>query len=424
MATNSSALSLRDCKVIFLSLLGGALEVFDFIIFVFLATTIADVFFPPETPSWIRLIQSMAIFSVGYLARPVGGLIIAHFSDKYGRKRMFNLTVLFMAMPCLIIGLLPGYAAIGLWAPISLLIARLVQGAALGGEVPNAWVFVAEHTPSHHRGLALGMLQAGLTFGYMLAALTIAVISSHFTGEELRDWAWRIPFIAGGLLGFISVLLRRWLNETPVFLALQRSQELTRKMPMMDVLRHHRKAAIPASLLTAILTSAVVVSVVVLPLLLQKFRQFSPTTTFEISCVGILALNAGCILAGYLADRLGAWRTMLIYSIMLAAALTVMVASINNTFSVILTSYMLLGVSCGVIAAVPAVIVQLFPPQVKVTGIALVYNVAYSACSSVLPLLLLSLYSHASWTLMAFGWIVALTGILTFMGYRKVPLHS
>lgn len=424
MATTSGALSMRDCRVIFLSLLGGALEVFDFIIFVFLATTIADVFFPPETPSWVRLLQSMAIFSVGYLARPLGGLIIAHFSDRYGRKKMFNLTVLFMALPCLVIGILPGYATIGLWAPLCLLIARLVQGAALGGEVPNAWVFVAEHTPSRHRGLALGMLQAGLTFGYMLAALTIAVISSRFSGEELREWAWRIPFIAGGLLGFISVLLRRWLQETPVFLALQREQGLTRKMPMMDVLRHHRKAAVPASLLTAILTSAVVVTVVVLPLLLQKFREFTPAATFEISCAGILALNAGCILAGWLADRLGAWRTVLIYSILLAAALTVMVACIGESFRVILACYLLLGLSCGAIAAVPAVIVHLFPSQVKVTGISLIYNVAYSACSSILPLLLLSLYAHAGWTLIAFGWMVALTGLLTFLAYRKIHLYD
>lgn len=423
MITSSGIFSLRDYKVIFLSLLGGALEVFDFIIFVFLATTIADVFFPPNTPPWIRFIQSMTILSVGYLARPFGGLVIAHFSDKYGRKKMFNLTVLFMALPCLVIGILPSYASIGPGAPLSLLIARLIQGAALGGEVPNAWVFVAEHTASRHRGLALGILQAGLTFGYMLAALTIVVISSHYSSEELRSWAWRIPFIIGGVLGFISVFMRRWLQETPVFLTLQRNSGLTRKMPVMDVFRHHRKVAIPATLLTAILTSAVIVTVVILPLVLQKFRHFSPVATFQISCAGILALNTGCILAGWLSDRTGAWRTMMIYSILLAVALTVMVTCIGESFRVILGCYLLLGLSCGAIAAVPAVIVQLFPSQVKVTGISLIYNIGYSACSSILPLLLLSLYSQGSWTLIVFGWLVALTGVITFVGYRKINMY-
>ncbi|PLV55475.1 MFS transporter, partial [Erwinia sp. B116] len=199
MTTTTHQLTRHDYKMIGLSLLGGALEVFDFIIFVFLSAVIADVFFPADTPEWVRLLQSMTIFSVGYLARPLGGLLIAHYADRYGRKRMFNFTVLFMALPCLAMGLLPGYAQIGYWAPLLLLLARIIQGAALGGEVPNAWVFVAEHTPARHRGLALGMLQAGLTFGYMLAALTVTLITTLFSADEMRDWAWRIPFIVGGL---------------------------------------------------------------------------------------------------------------------------------------------------------------------------------------------------------------------------------
>lgn len=422
MTTTTHQLTRHDYKMIGLSLLGGALEVFDFIIFVFLSAVIADVFFPADTPEWVRLLQSMTIFSVGYLARPLGGLLIAHYADRYGRKRMFNFTVLFMALPCLAMGLLPGYAQIGYWAPLLLLLARIIQGAALGGEVPNAWVFVAEHTPARHRGLALGMLQAGLTFGYMLAALTVTLITTLFSADEMRDWAWRIPFIVGGLLGFISLWLRRWLQETPVFIAMQQEKAQAPRLPLGEILRQHRRAALPAFFLTAVLTSAVIVTVVVLPLILQKSWHFDAATTFRISCVGILALNVGCIIAGWIADRLGAWRTFAIYSVLLAAGVSVMAASLSGDITRVLLSYILLGLCCGVIAAVPAVMVQLFPPQVKVTGISLIYNLSYSLCSSTLPLLLLALYQYAHWTLAAMAWGVAAIGLLTFTAWRNIPL--
>jgi len=412
-------LSRHDYKVISLSLLGGALEVFDFIIFVFLSSTIADVFFPAHTPEWIRLLESMTIFSVGYLARPLGGLLIAHFSDRYGRKHMFNFTVLFMAMPCLVMGVLPGYDQVGYWAPLMLLLARIVQGAALGGEVPNAWVFVAEHTPASQRGLALGLLQAGLSFGYMLAALTVTLINSYFTGEEVTQWAWRIPFIVGGVLGFISVWLRRWLQETPVFVALQRDRALSERLPLANILRKHRSSVVPASLLTVVLTSTVILSVVILPVIMQKEWYYDAASTFKISCAGILAMNIGCIIAGHVADKAGAWPVFAAYAVLTAVAVTLMSFMSGFGTGAVIAGYVLLGLCSGTIAAVPILMIRLFPSKVKVTGIALIYNIAYSLCSSIMPLSLLAFYHFAHWTLSAFAWGVAATGIMTFLIYRK-----
>lgn len=424
MTTSIRTLSCQDYKVILLSLLGGALEVFDFIIFVFLAAIIADVFFPPDTPQWIRLLESMAIFSIGYIARPLGGLIIAHYADRYGRKHMFTFTLLFMALPCLAIGLMPGYAEIGYWAPLLLLVARLIQGAALGGEVPNAWVFVSEHVPASHRGTSLGILQAGLTFGYMLAALTVTLISTMYGVEELREWAWRIPFIVGGILGFIAIWLRRWLQETPVFVAMQNNNELAVRMPLSSVLREHKCSSIPAFFLTVILTSAVIISVVILPIILQKTWRLDTATTFKLSCVGIFALNIGCIIAGKMADKFGGWKTVAVYSLLLATAVTAMSVMMPNNVTVIMVFYVLLGLSSGVISAVPAIMVQLFPSHVKVTGISLIYNIAYSVSSSILPLMVLGMYAVSHWALPGFAWVIALMGIMTYYRYRNIPLHG
>src|SRR6516225_10352551 len=154
-------LSRGEIRTLALAALGGALEYYDFIIFVFLAVPIGKVFFPPETPEWLRLLQTWSLFAAGYLARPLGGVIMAHFGDRSGRKRMFLLSVLLMAVPTLLIGLLPTYADIGYAAPFALLLLRLLQGAAVGGEVPGAWTFVAEHVPARRVGFACGTLTAG-----------------------------------------------------------------------------------------------------------------------------------------------------------------------------------------------------------------------------------------------------------------------
>jgi MFS family permease len=140
-------LTRNDYKTLSLSALGGALEFYDFIIFVFFATVVGKLFFPADMPEWLRLMQTFGIFAAGYLARPLGGIVMAHFGDLLGRKKMFTLSIFMMAVPTLIMGLLPTYAQIGLWAPILLLLMRVIQGAAIGGEVPGAWVFVSEHVP-------------------------------------------------------------------------------------------------------------------------------------------------------------------------------------------------------------------------------------------------------------------------------------
>ena len=155
---NENSLKRGDIKVLGLSALGGALEFYDFVIFVFFATVVGQLFFPPDIPEWLRQVQTFGIFAAGYLARPLGGIIMAHFGDTLGRKKMFTLSIFMMSLPTLLMGMLPTYAVIGMWAPLLLIILRLFQGAAVGGEVPGAWVFVSEHVAPRHNGLACGTL--------------------------------------------------------------------------------------------------------------------------------------------------------------------------------------------------------------------------------------------------------------------------
>src|SRR6186713_3034531 len=225
------ALTRSDAKTLTLAALGGALEYYDFIIFVFFTAVIGKLFFPPDTPDWLRQLQTFGVFAAGYLARPLGGIVMAHFGDRSGRKRMFTLSVFLMAIPTLMIGLLPTYATLGYAAPLALLVLRLLQGAAVGGEVPGAWTFVAEHVPERRTGFACGTLTSGLTIGILLGSIIASWINHAWTPADVEAYAWRIPFIIGGVFGFLAVFLRRLLAETPVFEAMRRRRALVEGLP-------------------------------------------------------------------------------------------------------------------------------------------------------------------------------------------------
>jgi MFS family permease len=403
--------SRSDYKTLGLAALGGALEIYDFIIFVFFALTLSQLFFPPEMPEWLRLLQSFGIFVTGYLARPLGGILMAHFADSLGRKKVFSLSILMMALPCLLIGIMPTYAQIGYFAPLVLLVLRVLQGAAVGGEVPSAWVFVAEHAPVGHRGYALGFLQAGLTFGYLLGALTATFLAQAFTPAEILDHAWRYPFLLGGVFGVIGVWLRRWLSETPVFMAMQARREAATELPLRAVLREHRLALLPAMILTCVLTSAVVVFVVITPTMMQKTFGMTASHTFALSALGIVFLNIGCVLAGLLVDRIGAWRTVMLYSLLLPLGIGVLYTCLISGGNWVGLAYAVAGLSCGVVGAVPSVMVSLFPARIRVSGISFTYNIAYAAWASITPLLLIGLMPWSPWICVIFCAVMGAVGV-------------
>ena len=410
-------LSRADYKTLGLAALGGALEIYDFIIFVFFALTLSQLFFPPEMPEWLRLLQSFGIFVTGYLARPLGGILMAHFADRLGRKRVFSLSILMMALPCLLIGLMPTYAHIGYWAPLILLGFRILQGAAVGGEVPSAWVFVAEHAPPGHRGYALGVLQAGLTFGYLLGALVATWLAKVFSPAEILDYAWRIPFLLGGVFGIFGVWLRRWLSETPVFMALHAQRSEMAEFPLKAVLRDHRQSLLPAVLLTCVLTSAVVVLVVITPTVMQQRFGMSASHTFALSSLGIVFLNIGCVLAGLLVDRIGAWRGVMLYSLLLPLGIASLYASLIGQWLTPGIAYAIAGLACGIVGVVPSVMVGLFPVKIRVSGISFTYNIAYALWASTTPLMLIALMPWSPWVCVVYCAVMGTVGVLTAAVY-------
>jgi predicted MFS family arabinose efflux permease len=373
-------------KTLTLSALGGALEFYDFVIFVFFATTMGALFFPPDMPEWLRLVQTFGIFAAGYLARPLGGVVMAHFGDLAGRKRMFMLSILLMAIPTLLMGLLPTYAQIGVAAPVLLLLLRIMQGAAIGGEAPGAWVFVTEHVSPRHRNLACGALSAGLCAGILLGSLVARAVNAAFDEAQVLDWAWRLPFIAGGAFGLLAMVLRRQLHETPVFAELQARRALAAELPLKTVLRAHGGAVLLAMLLTWLLTAAVVVVLLMMPTLLQGLGV-SRQEALAGNTLAIATTVVANIAAGMLADRYGAGRVLVLWSLALGIAFHAFYSgALAGAYSPAL--YMLAGWAVGLTALVPAIAVGGFPPQVRFSGLSFAYNVAYAIAGGLTPILL------------------------------------
>lgn len=379
------ALSRGDYRTLALSALGGALEFYDFIIFVFFAVVIGKLFFPPDMPDWLRQTQTFGIFAAGYLARPLGGIVMAHFGDLFGRKRMFMLSILLMSVPTLAIGLLPTYASIGIWAPLLLLALRVLQGAAIGGEVPGAWVFVSEHVPKRHVGFACGTLTAGLTGGILLGSLVATAINKFYAPAELLAQGWRVPFIIGGIFGLVSVWLRQYLHETPVFKEMQARQELADGLPLKAVIREHRPAVILTMLLTWLLSAAIVVMILMTPTLVQKLYAIPAATALQANSVATLFLSMGCVAFGALADRFGAGRVMLAGCAMLGLTSALFYQQMAVAPQRIYELYALCGFFVGVIGVVPSTAVKAFPPVVRFSGLSFSYNVAYAVFGGLTP---------------------------------------
>lgn len=403
-------LSRSEIKVLSLSALGGILEFYDFIIFIFFAHTIGTLFFPPTMPEWLSQLQTFCIFAAGYLVRPVGGIIMAHFGDTRGRKKMFTLSIFLMAVPTLLIGLTPTYVDIGIYAPMILLVLRMLQGAAIGGEVPGAWVFVSEHVPPKYISFACAALTAGLTGGIFLGAMIALAINTYYSPAEILQIGWRIPFIAGGVFGIVAVMLRQWLHETPVFQAMQKNI-LSSEIPLKRVLREQRPAVILTALVSWVLAASIVTMILMTPTLLQSLFKVSPKLALEANSFATVSLTVGCLVFGALAGKYGIGRTMLFGSTGLILSSLFLYQQLAISHEHLFLLYSLNGFFVGVIALAPTIGVLSFPPEVRFSGLSFSYNLTYAILGGLTPIFISLLIPF---TTMAPAFYVASLGMLNF----------
>lgn len=348
---------------------GGALEFYDFVTFIFLADVIGILFFPVGLPSWLTMVQTFGIFAAGYIFRPLGGVVLAHFGDLFGRKRVFAFSILLMAVSTLAVAFLPVYPTIGLAAPLLLVILRILQGIAIGGEVPGAWTFVAEHVPANRVGLACGLVCAGLAMGILLGSAIAAAMTLFLPPAAILGYGWRLPFFLGGAFGLVGMHLRRMLHETPVFAALRTRKMLVLEPPLRIVVRTYARGVVVSVLCTLILSATVVILTLMLPTILQGLYHYSHQEALIATTISILSMAVGVVLAGVLLDYIGPAKLFIVGGILLAAGdFAFSNIAMAGTLHLYLFSA-IVGFSGAVTAGVPFVMVSCFPTSVRFTGV-------------------------------------------------------
>src|SRR5881397_3577910 len=203
-------------RIIFASSLGTMIEWYDFYIFGSLAAVMSALLFPGKDPTW-DLIKTWVLFATGFLVRPFGAIVFGRIGDLIGRKYAFLVTLTVMGLSTFLIGLLPTYAQIGVLAPIILLVLRLLQGLALGGEYGGAAVYVAEHVPDHKRGFYTSFIQITATLGLFVSLAVVLGTKSLMADANWKAWGWRIPFLVSVILVMISLYIRLKMKESPIF---------------------------------------------------------------------------------------------------------------------------------------------------------------------------------------------------------------
>ncbi|MHC6592883.1 MFS transporter [Arthrobacter sp. C152] len=368
--------------------IGHFVEWYDWYIYGLLAAVFSTQIFPSESP-FASLIAALLTYAVGFVVRPLSGVIISPLADRFGRRRILTLSISGMAMGALIIGLTPSFATIGYAAPILFLVARILQGISAGSEAQSAIAFMVEHAPANRRGLFGSFSNTASGLATLAATGAAAMVTSAFAPADLAAWGWRIPFIAGGILGVVGLILRARAEETPEFEATALVDQKSAAARLMDLLREHPKALLQAAALSAPAV-AYYTWATFLPTYakLTSGRDLASTLTGNV--IGLALLVVIVPVCGALSDRLGRRK---IFPIVGAIGMIVLfyplLLLLNQPgFGV----YVLVSASGWVVLAIwqavyPTIQAELFPAAVRVSGIGFAHQIVIAVFGGTAPLI-------------------------------------
>ncbi len=383
-------------RVIMASLVGTTIEWYDFFLYGSAAALIFNRLFFPEQDPLTGTLLSFGTYALGFVARPVGGIVFGHYGDRIGRKRLLMLSLVLMGVATVLIGLLPTYAQIGVWAPIALILLRLVQGFAVGGEWGGAVLMAAEHGDAARRGFWASWPQAGVAAGSLLSAGVLALMAGLQSEEDFLAWGWRVPFLLSALLVVVGWYIRNRVPESRLFEQAMEEAEAPPKLPAMEVIRERPRAI----LLGAGLRVGENISYYILTV-------FSLTYLVDVAAESrSLALNALLIGAAVqffaipvfarLSDRIGRRPVYAFGGLGLAAWIFLLFPLLGSgsSGSIILAIVVGLVLHSAMYGPQAAFITELFPTRIRYSGVSIAYQLTSIVAGSLAPIIALALYKE------------------------------
>ena len=360
--------------------IGNLLEWYDFAIYGYFAATIGRVFFPAESPV-AQVLAAFGIFALGYLMRPLGGIVVGHIGDRLGRRAALTFSIAAMALPTFLVGLLPGYETLGMAAPILLTLLRMIQGLSVGGEATTSMIFLVEQAPPGRRGLVGSFCSLAAIGGFLLGSGIGAAFAAFLPPEALATWGWRVPFLLGLLLGVAGWWIRKVLVE-------EAPPKSGHGSPLIETLRHHGGAVMRVAGITVFNAVGFYLMFLYVVTWLQTVDGIAPARALEINTLSMVFLLPVMLLSGWLSDRLG--RRPLMFAAMVlgfVGALPLLWLMHHPDPRLALVGQLALGVPAGMgLGIIPSLLTEAVPGRVRCTAISLGYNIAFGVIGGLTPL--------------------------------------
>jgi MHS family proline/betaine transporter-like MFS transporter len=401
-------------KTILAGLIGNAIEFYDFIIYAYLAAYFAIHFFPSNDPT-AAIILSYGAFATGMVMRPIGGLLMGSIGDRLGRRLALQLTVTLIAVPTLVIGLLPTYEVIGLWAPILLILLRMMQGLAVGGEYSSSVVFMIERSPSNQRGLIGSFSPMGAFLGLLLGTAVCFVCLLILGKETMIEWGWRVPFLFSLVLSFYGVWLRKSIPHEP-----SKTIHIGDQSPIRQVLRFHMRKVLAIAFAN---TSTGIVSFIgfmyIVPWAVKE-AGISSNLALGFNLLNLLMVALFCVWGGHLGDRFGCVRIARLGALILLLGAWPAFALVKTGGDLqLIIGGIILAIGQGFfVGPLCAAMASLLPANVRVTGIGLGYSFSvgvFGGCAPMLTEFLLDRYE----LIMAPAMVIAGGALISFLALNS-----
>ena len=396
--------------------IGNFMEWYDFGVYGYIATTIAQVFYPGNSVSTVHLLATFTTLAAAFVVRPLGGLIFGPLGDRVGRKRVLVITIVLMTIGTTGTGLLPGYSAIGLWAPILLVVARIFQGLSTGGEYVGAMTYVVEQAPDRKRGMVVGFLPLGNLGGFIAAGLLVTALQAWMSAHDWLTWGWRVPLLLSAPLGAVAVYMRMRLEESPAYQQAHQDAEASGADPQSlgRMVAEHWKPMLICAALVYTSNAADYMLTGYLPTYLKIFVHLSHTAGLVMITGTLTILAMLLVFVAALSDRIG------VKPIMWTGCGLLVVASVpafllirhGSGYALIFLGVLLIGLmELCFDSTSPATMPALFPTNIRYGALAIAYNVSISALGGTTPLIAQALVSGTG-NLMVPAYMLIVAGLV------------